>query len=94
MHSCTSEQEKLQTHGRILIKQCMSTTVPVLIQCIIEETDGVTVYTADKQCNCSIHAPVHNHVNSLYMRYGTSQGKYKKLRDEFLKAVLLKKHVI
>jgi hypothetical protein len=28
----------------------MSTTVPVLIQCI-EQTDGVTVYATDKQCN-------------------------------------------
>jgi hypothetical protein len=93
VHSCTSEQEKLPTHGRILIKQCMSTIVPVLIQCI-EQTDGVTVYTADKQCSCSIHAPVHNHVNPLYMRYGTSQGKDKRLRDEVIKAVLLNKHVI
>jgi len=50
VNSCTSEQERLQTHGRIWIKQCMSTTVSVQIQSI-EQTDGVTVYAADKQCN-------------------------------------------
>jgi len=37
---------------------------------------------------------VHNHVSSLYMRYGASHGKDKKLRDEVLEAVLLKKQVI
>lgn len=68
----------------------MSTTVSVLIQ-FIEHTDGDTVYAADKQCN---YVQYTLQRTTTYKRYGASHGKDKKLRDEVLKAVLLKKQVI
>jgi hypothetical protein len=64
------------------------------MQCI-EQTGGVTVYAADKQCNyvqytlqCTTTLTLCTYV------MGLRHGKDKKFRDEVLNVVLLKKHVV
>jgi hypothetical protein len=71
----------------------MSTTVPVLIQCI-EHSDGGTVYAADKQCNyvqytpqCTTTLTLCTYVMGLHMekqeveRWGSKSGAAEETRN-------------